>query len=53
MAPENSKAEITSGNRGLKVMIIIFVMSYIVLAGAVGFLIYERVCTTAEQIKRK
>ena len=49
MAPENSTTQITSGSRGLKVMVIIFVTSYVVLAGTVGFLVY-RVGTAAEKI---
>ena len=52
MAPENSTAQITSGSRGLKVMIIIFVTSYVVLAGTVGFLVYDRVSRAAEQKQR-
>ena len=51
MAPENSTAQITSGNRGLKVMVIIFATSYVVLAGTVGFVVY-RVSRAAEQKQR-
>ena len=45
MTPENSPTQISSGNRGLKVMAIVFATSYVVLAGTVGFLVYERVST--------
>ena len=43
MAPGHGTAHITSGGSRLKVIGIMFVTSYVVLAGAVGFLVYERV----------
>ena len=52
MVQENTTAQITSGSRGLKVMAAIFVTSYAVLAGTVGFFVYERVRTSAGPTSR-
>ena len=48
MVQETSTAQVSSGSRGKKVITAIWVTSYIVLAGAVGFLVYERVRRAAE-----
>ena len=48
MVQENSTAQVSSGSRGKKVITVLWVTSYIVLAGTVGFLVYERVSRAEE-----
>ena len=53
MAEESRTTQILFGSRGMTVMVAIFVTSYVVLAGTVSFLMYERVGITTGDIHYK